>query len=360
MIEVLAGTNPESDVADAGTVKVSSVGDVAGTSKLLKVSIYPPPHPRQHSALITVHTNATVMDILNKAATLLRMSPKSVGAHYLSFGTRNSHDPASTLEEIRVQAYGLIQLLAQASGGECIIYERIDILATSLDCEDRQTLFLATCGSRISSPNLADKSRVIGEYGGNVEPISSRHFDITECSPDQVDVNSHAKKSRLMCIQVRPDTVIRDIARQAALEFQLSQDHLEACRFCWGCDREEALTSTKKLHEVGVHSHCEIHMLMRLQGGVASRRQPREQVAFNREPCHLRRVLHLLCPQTCECGNSLQCMEGKTEVIRGYRLNASGAKLIATRDIAKGDVVAVFGKTATLWTSKHVDVKGCA
>jgi len=53
-------------------------------------------------------------------------------------------------------------------------------------------------------------------------------------------------------------------------------------------------------------------------------------------------------------------MEGKTEVIRGYRLNASGAKLIATRDIAKGDVVAVFGKTATLWTSKHVDVKGCA
>jgi len=47
-------------------------------------------------------------------------------------------------------------------------------------------------------------------------------------------------------------------------------------------------------------------------------------------------------------------VEGKTEVIRGYGLNASGAELIATRDIGKGDVGAVFGKTATLWTSKDV------
>jgi len=37
------------------------------------------------------------------------------------------------------------------------------------------------------------------------------------------------------------------------------------------------------------------------------------------------------------------------------RLRAeSGAELIATRDVAKGDVVAVFGKTATLWTSTEV------
>jgi len=46
-------------------------------------------------------------------------------------------------------------------------------------------------------------------------------------------------------------------------------------------------------------------------------------------------------------------VQEKTEVIRGYGLNASGAELIATRDIAKGDVVAVFGKAATLWTSKE-------
>jgi len=47
-------------------------------------------------------------------------------------------------------------------------------------------------------------------------------------------------------------------------------------------------------------------------------------------------------------------VEGKIESIRGYGLNASGAELIATRDIVKGDVVAVFGKTVTLWTSKDV------
>ena len=41
-------------------------------------------------------------------------------------------------------------------------------------------------------------------------------------------------------------------------------------------------------------------------------------------------------------------------VTRGYGLNASGAELIATRNIAKGDVVAVFGKIATLWKSKDV------
>jgi len=39
MIAVLAGTDPESDVADAGTVRVSSVGDAAGTTKLLRVII---------------------------------------------------------------------------------------------------------------------------------------------------------------------------------------------------------------------------------------------------------------------------------------------------------------------------------
>jgi len=47
-------------------------------------------------------------------------------------------------------------------------------------------------------------------------------------------------------------------------------------------------------------------------------------------------------------------VEGKTKLIRGYGLNASGAELMATRDVAKEAVVAVFGKTATLWTSKDV------
>ena len=134
-----------------------------------------------------------------------------------------------------------------------------------------------------------------------VEMVDAAHARISN-TPDQVDVNGQANKSRLICIQVRPeapDTAIRDVARQAAREFQLSQDHLEACRFCWGCGREEAVTSTNKLHEVGIHSHCGIHMLMHLRGGVASRRKPRERVDFNQEPCHIQRGLQLLCPPTC-------------------------------------------------------------
>jgi len=108
-----------------------------------------------------------------------------------------------------MQDYGLIRLLARASGGV------------------ENAPLSAKCGSRISSPHLADKSRVVGEYGGNIKPISNRPLDITIRSHDQVDENGKAKKSRLMCIQVRPDTAIRDVARQAAREFQLSQDNLE-------------------------------------------------------------------------------------------------------------------------------------
>ena len=46
-------------------------------------------------------------------------------------------------------------------------------------------------------------------------------------------------------------------------------------------------------------------------------------------------------------------MKEKIEVIRGYGLNASRAELIATRNITKGDVVAVFA----LQDSNAVDVK---
>ena len=52
--------------------------------------------------LITVETNITALDIANKTAILFCMSPTCVDAHYLYFGTRNKHTPASTLQEIGV------------------------------------------------------------------------------------------------------------------------------------------------------------------------------------------------------------------------------------------------------------------
>jgi len=102
-------------------VRINSVGDAESTTNLLRVIIHPPPFLRRQPALITVHTNTTALGILNKAATLFRMSPNSVNAHYLSFGTRNSQDLARTLEEVRVQDFGVIRLLARASGGVEII-----------------------------------------------------------------------------------------------------------------------------------------------------------------------------------------------------------------------------------------------
>jgi len=44
MIAVLAGTDTESDVANSGTVRINSDSDAEGSTKLLRVIIYSPPH----------------------------------------------------------------------------------------------------------------------------------------------------------------------------------------------------------------------------------------------------------------------------------------------------------------------------
>ena len=83
----------------------------------LRAIIYPPPHQTRHPILITVETNTAALDIANKAAILFCMSPTCVDAHYLYFGTRNKHTPASTLQEIGVRDYGVIRLLKPLLGG---------------------------------------------------------------------------------------------------------------------------------------------------------------------------------------------------------------------------------------------------
>ena len=88
-------------------------------------------------------------------------------------------------------------------------------------------------------------------------------------------------------------------SKTSSMEISAVVRSFRGASICWGCGRGEAVTPTNKLHEIGIHSHCGIHMLMRLRGGVASRRKPRERVKFNQEPCHIRRGLHLLCPPTC-------------------------------------------------------------
>ena len=89
----------------------SDIGHSTGeeyTASPLRVIIFPPPHQTRPPILIIVETNTTALDITNKAAILFRMSPTCVDAHYLYFGTRNKHTPASTLQEIGVRDYGVI------------------------------------------------------------------------------------------------------------------------------------------------------------------------------------------------------------------------------------------------------------
>jgi len=96
-IEVQVSTEVKSDSAWSDT------GHGTGeeyTASPLRVITYPPPHQTRPPILITVETNTTALDITNKTAILFCMSPTCVDAHYLYFGKKNKHTPASTLQDI--------------------------------------------------------------------------------------------------------------------------------------------------------------------------------------------------------------------------------------------------------------------
>ena len=130
--------------------------------------IYPPPHQTRPPILITVETNTTALDIANKAAILFCMSPTYVDAHYLYFGTRNQHTPASTLQEIGVRDYVVIRILMPLLGGVVTTRERTSPLSISPTCEQRQAHLLlcpANCGCKIHCRTSRKKSRVVKDYG---------------------------------------------------------------------------------------------------------------------------------------------------------------------------------------------------
>jgi len=126
-----------------------------------------------------VDTNTTVLDITNMVATLFCLSPKCVDAHYLSFGTRNKHTPVSTLQEIRVLDYRVIRLMMHMLGMVVTTRKHTDPLSTNPTCEERRAQLLlcpANCSLQNSLPRLAEKSRVIKDYGlrsGDSELISN-------------------------------------------------------------------------------------------------------------------------------------------------------------------------------------------
>ena len=105
------------------------------------------------------------------------MSPTCVDAQYLYFGTRNKHTPASALQEIRVRDYGVTRLLMPLLAGVVTTRERTSPLSISPMCEQIQAHLLlcpANCGCKNSLPRLAEKSRVVKDYGlriGNAERL---------------------------------------------------------------------------------------------------------------------------------------------------------------------------------------------
>ena len=160
--------------------------------------IYPSPHQTRPPILIIVETNTPALDITNKAAILFCMSPQaaSVDLHYLYFGTRNKHTPASTLQEIGVRDYGVIRLLMSLLGVVVTARERTSPLSTSPTCKQRPAHLLlcpANCGCKNSLLRLAEKSRVVKDYGLRIEMQSSSR---TRASPKVKSLQSSERRQQ--------------------------------------------------------------------------------------------------------------------------------------------------------------------
>ena len=70
--------------------------------------------------------------------------------------------------------------------------------------------------------------------------------------------------------------------------------------------------------------------------------------------CEQRQAYLLLCPPNCGCKNSMPLLAKKSQVVKDYGLRNGNAELISNTCIAEGEVVAVFGETATVWAQDDV------
>jgi len=70
--------------------------------------------------------------------------------------------------------------------------------------------------------------------------------------------------------------------------------------------------------------------------------------------CEQRQAYSLLCPANCRCKNSMPWLAEKSRVVKDYGLRNGNAELISNTCIAVGEIVAVFGETATIWAQDDV------
>jgi len=129
----------------------------------LRVIIYPPPHQTRPPILNTVETNTTALDIAIKAAILFCMSPTCVDAHYLYFGTRNKHTPASTPGDRSAILWGDTTLEALAWGGSdyprahthCLSVLRVNRDKHICFCAQRTAVVKIHCRASLKNPGLS-------------------------------------------------------------------------------------------------------------------------------------------------------------------------------------------------------------
>jgi len=96
-----------------------------------------------------------------------------------------------------------------------------------------------------------------------------------------------------------------------------------------------------------------IRILMPLPGGAVTTRE-RVSPLSTSPTCEERQAHLLLCPATCGCKNSLPRLAEKSRVVKDYGLSSKNAELISNMCIAEGEIVAVFGETATIWSKDEV------
>jgi len=70
--------------------------------------------------------------------------------------------------------------------------------------------------------------------------------------------------------------------------------------------------------------------------------------------CEQRQAYLLLCPANSGCKKSMPRLAEKSRVVKDYGLRNGNAELISNTCIAVGEIVAVFGETATIWAQDDV------
>ena len=133
--------------------------------------------------------------------------------------------------------------------------------------------------------------------------------------------------------------------------FCMAPTCVDAHYLYFGTRNKHTLAST--LQEIRMRDYGVIRHLFPLLGRVVTTRERTSPLSTS-PTCEDRQAQLLLCPANRGCKNSLPRLAEKSRVIKDYGLRSGNTELISNTCIAKGEIVAVFGKTATIWSQDEV------